>query len=129
MRIRGVTGLVAGLVLALGVTSASGHRAQAPTSLELVNFADSNGDTFSDYIIGTVSSPKGRCEGSRTVKITRRSPGLGGAQADRLHAAPARTDTGPAAASSRSTPSRARSRSTRKTLGGLVCEADSVDFD
>jgi hypothetical protein len=72
MRIRGLAGLAAASVLALGVASATGHRAQAPTSLELVEFADSNGDMSDDYIIGTVSSPKGKCVGGRTVKITRR---------------------------------------------------------
>jgi hypothetical protein len=77
MYIRGLAAIAAGLVLVLGVTGAIAHRAEAPTALVLVDFADSNGDTFSDYIIGTVSSPKRKCEGGRTVKIVRRFPASG----------------------------------------------------
>lgn len=74
MRSRGMAALTMGLVLAAGTTGAIAHRAAAPTALEFVDFADSNGDMSSDYIIGTVSSSKPKCEGSRTVKITRRFP-------------------------------------------------------
>jgi len=73
MRTKGLAGLIAGLVLAVGVVGADAHRAKAPTTLELVTFADSNGNASSDYILGTVSSPKQKCVGRRTVKITRRT--------------------------------------------------------
>ena len=128
MRTRGLTGLVAGLVLVLGVTSASGHRAQAPTSLNLVNFADSNEDSFSDYIIGTVSSPKGKCEGGRTVKITRQSPGLG---ESKLIDSTRTSNNGYWAGGGveQINSIEGTVTVTRKTLGGLVCQADSVDFD
>jgi hypothetical protein len=129
MRIRGLTGLVvAGLVMALGVTSASGHRAQAPTSLELVSFADSNEDSFSDYIVGTVSSPKGKCEGSRTVKITRQAPVPGEPKLiDSTRTSKNGYWAGGGVEQINSIEGTVTV--TRKTLGGLVCQADSVDFD
>lgn len=128
MRIRGLTGLAAGLVLALGVTSASGHRAQAPASLELVNFADSNGDAFSDYIIGTVSSPKGKCEGGRTVKITRRSPAPG---EPKLIDSTRTSKNGYWAGGGVEGINSVEGRVTvaRKVLGSLVCKPVSENFD
>ena len=77
MRMRRSVALAVGLILASGVASAIAQRAEAPTSLEFVDFADSDGDAMSDYIIGTVFSPKRKCEGGRTVRITRRFPTAG----------------------------------------------------
>jgi hypothetical protein len=128
MRIRGFAGLVAGLALALGVASASGHRAEAPTSLELVSFADSNGDASSDYIIGTVSSPKNQCVGGRTVKIVRRFPAGG---EPKLIDSTRTSKNGDWAGGGVEGISSVEGKVTvtRKVLGSLVCKPVSENFD
>ena len=64
---------VAGLTVGgAGVAAAAGS---APTTLTLVDFADSNGNASSDYIIGTVDSPKRKCISGRSVSLVRLSNG------------------------------------------------------
>lgn len=77
MNLRGFAALLVGLIAVLGVASASAQKEQASTSLELVDFADSDSDGTSDYIIGRVFSPKRKCVGGRTVRIVRRDPAPG----------------------------------------------------
>lgn len=48
-----------------------------PSTVTFVDFADSNSDGHSDYIIGKIASPKEKCIAGRTVKIFRRPPGGG----------------------------------------------------
>lgn len=62
-------------VLLLGGASAAAQRATATTKLTFVDFADSNADGTSDYIIGKLSSPRRKCIGGRMVKIFRLPPG------------------------------------------------------
>ena len=49
----------------------------APSTITFVDFADSNGDGNSDYIVGKVASPNKKCISGRTVEIFRRPPGGG----------------------------------------------------
>jgi hypothetical protein len=68
-------GIVSALLM-VGATSAAAQ-ATTPSTLSFVDFADSDGDGHSDYIIGKVASPKEQCIAGRTVKIFRRPPGGG----------------------------------------------------
>ena len=63
-------------MLMTGVVPASAGQA-TPTTVTFVDFADSNNDGRSDYIIGKVVSPKEKCIAGRTVKIFRRPSGGG----------------------------------------------------
>jgi hypothetical protein len=63
-------------LLMTGVIDATAGEA-TPSTVVFVDFADSNNDGQSDYIIGKVASPKKKCISGRTVKIFRRPPGGG----------------------------------------------------
>jgi hypothetical protein len=77
MKTRLIVSLVGVAAILIGASIAAAGGRSASTTLTLVDFADSNNNGMSDYIIGTVSSPKRKCEGGRTVKIIRRFPGAG----------------------------------------------------
>lgn len=66
---------IGAIILLIGGAGLAGAGETAQTQLTLVHFADSNNDGTSDYIIGTVSSDKRKCEGGRTVSIIRLSNG------------------------------------------------------
>ena len=68
-------GALSALLLA-GAMPATAQQA-TQTTITFVEFADSNEDGDSDYIIGKVVSPKEKCVAGRTVKIFRRPPGGG----------------------------------------------------
>jgi len=68
-------GALSALLMA-GVIDATAGEA-TPSTVVFVDFADSNNDGQSDYIIGKVASPKKKCVSERTVKIFRRPPGGG----------------------------------------------------
>lgn len=61
--------------LLIGGAGTAAARGAASTDLTLVNFADSNNNGMSDYIIGTVASNQRKCERGRTVSIIRLDSG------------------------------------------------------